>query len=304
MSQTSGQGPPSAPPLQLPPPPLQRAKLITNDVNVHKDTIRLQLDEFYPDCHLVSFTFDASVNGRYFICFHFFFSPYLFESNRANYCSYLWLRVNKLMHVTMVINCSITIFYFAEEGDECKFTPIHPEINPVKIQFRKGPGLKFCQPSGTGIDLGFFDIDELSKASLGGFVYPLVILAQSSTNNNAQITQAVLEKKNGKIFHVKVIKQILWAGGVCYELHDIYGGSGTNRASVSDAESENECIICFAEDKNTVVLPCRHMCMCGECAKDLRLKSNKCPICRQPIQELMEINFTKVINNRRQLKGL
>ncbi|KAL7083933.1 hypothetical protein ACP275_14G192700 [Erythranthe tilingii] len=252
MSQSMGQGPPSAPPLQPPqPPPLQRAKLISNDVNVHKDTIRLQLDEFYPDCHLVSFTFDASVNG------------------------------------------SITIFYFAEEGDECKFTPIHPEINPVKIQFRKGPGLKFCQPSGTGIDLGFFDIDELSKPSPGGYVYPLVILAQSSTNNNAQITQAVLEKENGKNFHVKVIKQILWAGGVRYELHDIYGAGDLNRGSISDAGSENECIICFAEDKNTVVLPCRHMCMCGECAKDLRLKSNKCPICRQPIQELMEINFTK-----------
>ncbi|CAK9161900.1 unnamed protein product [Ilex paraguariensis] len=29
--------------------------------------------------------------------------------------------------------------------------------------------------------------------------------------------------------------------------------------------------------------------MCSDCAKALRLQSNKCPICRQPIEELIEI---------------
>lgn len=32
-------------------------------------------------------------------------------------------------------------------------------------------------------------------------------------------------------------------------------------------------------------------CLCSECAKTLRLQSNKCPICRQPIEELMEIKI-------------
>ncbi|XP_059313101.1 probable E3 ubiquitin-protein ligase LUL3 [Lycium ferocissimum] len=47
----------------------QNAKQIKNDVNVHKDTIRLQVDEFNKDFHLVSFTFDALVHGRYLIMF-------------------------------------------------------------------------------------------------------------------------------------------------------------------------------------------------------------------------------------------
>lgn len=38
-------------------------------------------------------------------------------------------------------------------------------------------------------------------------------------------------------------------------------------------------------------------CMCRECAKELRLKSNKCPICRQTIEELLEI---KVNNGTKQ----
>ncbi|KAL0413192.1 UNVERIFIED_CONTAM: putative E3 ubiquitin-protein ligase LUL4 [Sesamum radiatum] len=72
IPQISGWGP-SVAPLPPPPPPLQpapyvdhqSAKKIKNDVNVHKDTIRLQVDEQSPDCHLVSFTFDALVDGRF-----------------------------------------------------------------------------------------------------------------------------------------------------------------------------------------------------------------------------------------------
>lgn len=76
--QISGWGPSAAAPLpQLPPMQLapyvdhQSAKKIKNDVNVHKDTIRLQLDDLTPDCHLVTFSFDALVDGRYSIRFRF-----------------------------------------------------------------------------------------------------------------------------------------------------------------------------------------------------------------------------------------
>lgn len=43
-------------------------------MNVHKDTIKLQSDELNQDCHLVTFTFDALVDGRYFTSFHSRFS--------------------------------------------------------------------------------------------------------------------------------------------------------------------------------------------------------------------------------------
>ncbi len=36
-------------------------------------------------------------------------------------------------------------------------------------------------------------------------------------------------------------------------------------------------------------LPCRHMCMCGACARMLRGQSNRCPICRTPVESLLEI---------------
>lgn len=62
----SGFRPPVAP-QQRPPPYVdhQNAKKIKNDVNVHKDTIRIEVDQNNPDYQLVSFTFDALVDGRY-----------------------------------------------------------------------------------------------------------------------------------------------------------------------------------------------------------------------------------------------
>lgn len=50
-----------------PPPPYvdhQTAKKVRNDVNLHKHTLRLDLDPHNPDHHLISFVFDALYDGR------------------------------------------------------------------------------------------------------------------------------------------------------------------------------------------------------------------------------------------------
>ncbi|GER44745.1 RING/U-box superfamily protein, partial [Striga asiatica] len=45
------------------------AKGVHSDVNVHKDTLRLEVDELNPDQYLVSFVFDALVDGCITICY-------------------------------------------------------------------------------------------------------------------------------------------------------------------------------------------------------------------------------------------
>ena len=172
------------------------------------------------------------------------------------------------------ITYSITILYFGKEEPNCKFVPQYPDaFLPVRIPFQKGSGQKFRQPPGTGIDLGFFELDDLSKASPGEDVFPLVISAetcspshstedandQEDTSNNMQITQAVLEKKNSESFQVKVIRQILWVDGVRYELRDIYGIGSSSAEGICNNDSGTECVICMTEPKDTFVLPCRHM---------------------------------------------
>ncbi|XP_010486104.1 PREDICTED: probable E3 ubiquitin-protein ligase LUL4 [Camelina sativa] len=243
----------------LPPPYVeqQNAKKVRNDVNVHRGTVRLEVDDLVPRHLLVSFVFDALFDG------------------------------------------SFTITFFAKEEQNCTFVPQFPEVySPARFHFQKGPGQKFLQPSGTGTDLSFFALDDLSKPFQED-VYPLVISAETVISPNPiseqssvhkQVTQAVLEKGNDGSFKVKVVKQILWIEGVRYELRELYGSTTQGAASgLEDSGSGKECVICMTEAMDTAVLPCRHLCMCSDCAKELRLQSNKCPICRQPIEELLEI---------------
>ncbi|KAK3135680.1 hypothetical protein QOZ80_5BG0422110 [Eleusine coracana subsp. coracana] len=250
------------PPALLGPPPEfvehQQARKVKNDVNLHKDTIRLVPDDADPDRRLVAFTFDAVTDG------------------------------------------SVTIYYFAKEDKDCSFASVYPELQtPTKIPFQKGLAQRFVQPSGSGVDLGFFSLDELSNPS--GEVFPLVVYAESYpspeeggqlvNSTRAQITLAVIENHNDDL-RVKVVKQILWIDGVRYELQEIFGIDNSTDADVHDADGDDtgkECVICLTEPRDTAVMPCRHLCMCSECAKALRFQSDKCPICRQPVEKLMEI---------------
>eukprot|EP01018_Ginkgo_biloba_P027068 Gb_39665 [translate_table: standard] len=264
---------PPPPPPQSPPPYVehQKATTIRNDVNLKKETLRLERDEENPDRFLVAFTFDSMVSG------------------------------------------SISIFFFAKEGSNCSLTALKPHIcMPVREPFEKGLGQKFRQPSGTGIDLSLFDDADLVKEGPDE-VFPLVIRAEASSMSrmadgyaasqqigsplpklvNSQITQAVLEKKDSGEYHVRVVKQILWVDGIRYELQEIYGIGNSAGTDFDGNDPGKECVICMSEPRDTTVLPCRHMCMCSECAKVLRFQTNRCPICRRPVERLMEIKVNK-----------
>ena len=48
------------------------------------------------------------------------------------------------------------------------------------------------------------------------------------------------------------------------DLNDIYGIDNA-AANLAD-ESQRECVVCYTSTKDTVVLPCRHMCLCIDCS--------------------------------------
>ncbi|KAH7729520.1 E3 ubiquitin-protein ligase MGRN1 [Aphelenchoides avenae] len=45
----------------------------------------------------------------------------------------------------------------------------------------------------------------------------------------------------------------------------------------------------MANPRDTVILPCRHLCICNGCAETLRYKLNNCPICRSPFKALLKL---------------
>ncbi|CAK9214129.1 unnamed protein product [Sphagnum troendelagicum] len=252
----------------------QKANTIQNDVNLKKATLRLEKDEENPGFHLVAFSFDATVSG------------------------------------------SICIFFLAKEGPNCSLTSLKPHIYmPVRVHFEKGLGQKFQQAPGTGVDLSLFDEKELLKGGSEENVFPLVVRTEtvpkspfadvSSRENeslgaplpnwvHSQTTQAVIEKKDDGSYHVRVVKQIIWVGGIRYELQEIYGiENSRGGGEFDDSDIGKECVICMSEPRDTTVLPCRHMCMCSDCAKVLRYQTNRCPICRTPVERLLEIKVPK-----------
>lgn len=54
-----------------------------------------------------------------------------------------------------------------------------------------------------------------------------------------------------------------------------------------------ECSVCMESEPNAALYPCGHMCMCYECAVSVqKLRGALCPICRQPIIEILRIYHT------------
>ncbi|GBL98743.1 hypothetical protein AVEN_8635-1 [Araneus ventricosus] len=51
--------------------------------------------------------------------------------------------------------------------------------------------------------------------------------------------------------------------------------------------SDTNCIICIERECSMLFLPCRHRCLCPECTTQYIEQSNKCPLCRAVIDELM-----------------
>lgn len=52
-------------------------------------------------------------------------------------------------------------------------------------------------------------------------------------------------------------------------------------------DDTEECIVCFDESKEVVLVPCGHYCLCGGCAHQVEEVSGKCPLCRSDITKIV-----------------
>jgi len=191
----------------------------------------------------------------------------------------------------------------------------HSDIIP--IPFGRGLNQSFHSSSlkSNLIDLNINEFTEEEMTYIEGSKnYPIVIVIESVTNETeipqekelersskdinkkitAQITIANIIKSNSAsnntpIYDLKVITQKILFGGITYVVYDIYG---IEQIKYGPTSHQEECVICLSEPRNSVVLPCRHLCLCNQCAEELRYQSNKCPICRGPVRSLLKIEVS------------
>jgi hypothetical protein len=102
-----------------------------------------------------------------------------------------------------------------------------------------------------------------------GVVVPLVVRLRGivkGEGEQSQTTYAVLhassEASLGKErVAPRCVRQKVLCQGRIYESQEVYGAT-------QGAEAD-PCVVCQTEPRECIILPCRHCCLCFECAKDL-----------------------------------
>lgn len=263
--QLAARGLTTAPPQ---PPQMQKTFTIRNDVNLKKNTLKLVYDEASPANAYVEFAFDASTD------------------------------------------CAISIYFAALETSTAdgrvRYTPLKESTSPPTEVQPKGLGQVYRMP--IPVDFAQLSFEELTFDPAVGR-HPMIVSLESRNRTDANASGMVHSQSTyGRFVRSEVdsgryklipVKQKIQVGSTSYELQEIYGIEGQpgnddagDNPDNSDSNSR-ECVICMTEPRDTTVLPCRHMCMCSDCAKVLRVQSNKCPICRTGIDSLLQIKISK-----------
>ena len=47
------------------------------------------------------------------------------------------------------------------------------------------------------------------------------------------------------------------------------------------------CVVCLGAEREVILLPCGHVCVCATCADTLLAGGHLCPVCRGPITTVM-----------------
>ena len=177
------------------------------------------------------------------------------------------------------VRVAITIYYLCTE----EVTPTgllvtardKTLVSPT-FQYRRGAGQLFSQPQ-------YVFTPEPHEADLnyspGCEVMPVgihCVAEEGEEPRQSHLTIAVIERQSDGHFALKAIKQKLYVDGLCYLLQEIYGIEnkvGESQYCADDDEVEDtgaECVVCMSDMRDTLILPCRHLCLCNACADSLR----------------------------------
>lgn len=198
---------------------------------------------------------------------------------------------------------AITIYCQASEeftNGMAVYSTKNPALQSETVHYKRGVSQQFSMPT-FKIDFATWKEDELNF-DLDRGIFPLVIQALVDEGDevpgHAHILLAAFEKHVDGSFSVKPLKQKQIVDRVSYLLQEIYGIENKNNQETKPSDDENsdnsnECVVCLSDLRDTLILPCRHLCLCNSCADTLRYQANNCPICRLPFRALLQIRAVR-----------
>ncbi|XP_053939155.1 E3 ubiquitin ligase RNF157 isoform X2 [Cuculus canorus] len=251
------------------PPPQEPVKTLRSLINIRKDTLRL-----------VKCSEEVKTPGE--------------EVSKAK------VHYNVEFTFDTDARVAITIYYQASEefhNGVVSYIPRDNSLQSETVHYKRGVCQQFCMPSHT-VDPSGWSEEELGF-DLDREVYPMVVHVVVDEGEehagHCHVLLATFEKHSDGTFCVKPLKQKQVVDGVSYLLQEIYGIENkynTQDSKVAEDEvSDNsaECVVCLSDVRDTLILPCRHLCLCNTCADTLRYQANNCPICRLPFRALLQI---------------
>ena len=134
-------------------------------------------------------------------------------------------------------------------------------------------------------DLAYISLDpsDLSLLSNVEDSHHSIILLESSATKSRLYTYVHYKQSNSKgEISLFVKNQKLESNGKVFVLQEIFGQD-------NESSRGKECSICLVDRTNVMVFPCKHMCLCEGCAKDLRSRTRRCPICRKKIEVFLKV---------------
>uniref|UniRef100_A0A671UK41 E3 ubiquitin-protein ligase n=1 Tax=Sparus aurata TaxID=8175 RepID=A0A671UK41_SPAAU len=164
------------------------------------------------------------------------------------------------------------------------YSPKNPSLVSETVHYKRGVSQQFSMPS-FKIDFNEWKEEDLNF-DLDRGVFPMVI-------------QAVVDEGDDCLGHAHVLLAAFErVDRVSYLLQEIYGIENKNNQETKPSDDENsdnsnECVVCLSDLRDTLILPCRHLCLCNSCADTLRYQANNCPICRLPFRALLQIRAVR-----------
>ncbi len=213
------------------------------------------------------------------------------------------------------VRCAITLYYFClEEHHGCgvTYTAKRPDLVSDTYVYQRGAAQTFDQPG--HVFRPSKCVKELAGESGAGAAaegrIPLVIHCvslegEAPRQSHSTLAMLELHEDGSGAVSIKNVKQKLFVDGLSYFLQEIYGlenkvPDARPAAMMPDDEEVDdcgsECVVCMCDLRDTIILPCRHLCLCNACADSLRYQANNCPICRAPFRALLQIRAVQKVN--------
>ena len=118
-------------------------------------------------------------------------------------------------------------------------------------------------------------VGQISEAQVNGHFFILNLTRKAPDNDQ-----------------VDIIGSRVRIGDTFFDLKHIYRTSETPGSATSTAapNANAPCVICMGKRCSSILLPCRHMCLCRSCALEFRRKATQCPLCRAEVSSLIDIS--------------